>query len=91
MTHTEALEFLTKIGAEPDGPGEWKLTVGTSIVRITDQGPDLSRWMARPGGNEVDTSFGIDPQQALLDLGTDLIDMASHCSGMGLALTRLAV
>jgi hypothetical protein len=91
MTHLEALEFLTRIGAEQTGPGDWKLTVGDSVIKITNQGPDLSPWMATPAGNEVDTCFGLDPKEALLDLGADLSDMATHCSSFGRAVTRLAL
>ena len=91
MTHNEALAFLTRIGAEKTGPEDWTLTVDTSTVRISCGGPDLHRWMVTPAGNEVDTCFATDPQQALLDLGAELSDMASHCSGLGLAITRLAV
>jgi hypothetical protein len=91
MTHREALEYLTKIGAEQTGPEDWTLTVGTSTVRITCAGPDLHPWMATPADNEVDTCFGLNPQEALLDLGANLSDFATHCSGLGLALTRVAV
>jgi hypothetical protein len=91
MTHPEALEFLTRIGAEQTGPGDWKLTVGDSVVRITNQGPDLHPWIVTPAGKEVDSCFGVDPRDALLDLGADLSDMATHCSSFGLAVTRLAL
>lgn len=91
MTHREALEYLAKIGAEQTGPEDWKLTVGASTIRITCGGPDLHRWIATPADNEVDSCLAADPQQALLDLGADLSDMATHCSGLGLGLTRVAV
>jgi len=91
MTHPESLEFLTRIGAEQTGPGDWKLTVDTNTIRITSEGPDLHPWIATPAGNEVDSGFGLNPREALLDLGADLCDMAAHCSSFGLAVTRLAL
>jgi hypothetical protein len=94
MTHPEALEFLTRIGAEQtDSKGHWLLTVGTGVVHITHRqdNPENSRWCADPADSEVDFCYAADPQQALLDLGADLSDMATHCSSFGLAVTRLAV
>ena len=94
MTHPEALEFLTRIGAEPtDNDGHWLLTVGTTEVHIVYRETDAghSRWCANPANSEVDECYAADPQQALLDLGADLSDMATHCSSFGLAVTRLAL
>jgi hypothetical protein len=93
MTHLEALEYLTKINAEPNGHHRWTLPVGTTRVHITyDEGARVEwQWVARPEDSEVDECFAPDPRQALLDLGAELSDMATHCSGMGLALTRVAV
>ena len=94
MTHPEALEFLTRIGATHEGDSDrWTLTIGTSIVYIAYRAgnPSNAKWRARPSDEEVDTCLAADPQQALLDLGAELSNMAAHCSSFGLAVTRLAV
>ena len=91
MTHPEALEFLTRIGAVREGD-HWELTTNAGeVVHIRDEGTPLAfRWSAAPGGNEVEDCRAADPQQALLDLAADLSNMATHCSSFGLAVTRLA-
>jgi hypothetical protein len=90
MTHPEALEFLTRIGAVREGD-VWTLTVGNSTVRVFHDGTDCDPWVASSENDEVESCFAADPQQALLDLGAELSDMATHCSSFGLALTRLAI
>jgi hypothetical protein len=92
MTHPEALEFLTRIGAELESE-RWTLAVGNNVAHIVyhESNPPNSRWVAAPSGDEVDECYAADPQQALLDLGADLSNMATHCSSFGLAVTRLAL
>ena len=90
MTHPEALEFLTRIGGVREG-NVWTLTVGDSTVHVIHDGTDRDPWRASSENSEVEPCFGADPQQALLDLGAELSDMATHCSSFGLAVTRLAV
>ena len=93
MTYNESLEFLTRIGAQQGGPNRWTLPVGTTTICIRyDENARIEwRWKVHPNNNEVDECLAPNPRLALLDLSADFSDMATHCSRMGLAITRLAV